>query len=114
MKPVFVIPHEKVREDVEEIIGEEASIVFISTPGQVYLPLFVSFPSYKDIILQFIRLIISPSLNRINVCVKLWTTCQYVVLKSSFATWHHDNHESYVLWNIPTRRFLSFLFKAEV
>lgn len=41
VKPVFVIPREKVREDVEEIIGEEASIVFISTPGQVNLPLFV-------------------------------------------------------------------------
>lgn len=35
VKPVFVIPHEKVREEVEEIIGEEASIVFISTPGQL-------------------------------------------------------------------------------
>ncbi|XP_017248726.1 photosynthetic NDH subunit of subcomplex B 1, chloroplastic [Daucus carota subsp. sativus] len=35
VKPVFVIPHEKVREDVEDIIGEEASIVFISTPGQL-------------------------------------------------------------------------------
>ncbi|KAK1400222.1 Photosynthetic NDH subunit of subcomplex B 1 chloroplastic [Heracleum sosnowskyi] len=35
LRPVFVIPHEKVREDVEEIIGEEASIVFISTPGQL-------------------------------------------------------------------------------
>ncbi|XP_074368997.1 photosynthetic NDH subunit of subcomplex B 1, chloroplastic [Apium graveolens] len=35
VKPVFVIPREKVREDVEEIGGEEASIVFISTPGQL-------------------------------------------------------------------------------
>ncbi|KAK6915125.1 hypothetical protein RJ641_020242 [Dillenia turbinata] len=35
MKPVFVIPHEKVREDVEEIVGEDASIVFITTPGQL-------------------------------------------------------------------------------
>ncbi|KAG9455868.1 hypothetical protein H6P81_000376 [Aristolochia fimbriata] len=34
-KPVFVIPHEKVREDVVEIIGEDTSIVFITTPGQL-------------------------------------------------------------------------------
>ncbi|XP_068651633.1 photosynthetic NDH subunit of subcomplex B 1, chloroplastic [Aristolochia californica] len=34
-KPVFVIPHEKVREDVEEILGEDTSIVFITTPGQL-------------------------------------------------------------------------------
>ncbi|CAO2813553.1 unnamed protein product [Amaranthus hypochondriacus] len=33
--PVFVIPHEKVREDVEEIVGDETSIVFITTPGQL-------------------------------------------------------------------------------
>ncbi|XP_038713099.1 photosynthetic NDH subunit of subcomplex B 1, chloroplastic isoform X2 [Tripterygium wilfordii] len=32
--PVFVIPHEKERENVEEIVGDEASIVFITTPGQ--------------------------------------------------------------------------------
>ncbi|KAK3188659.1 hypothetical protein Dsin_028220 [Dipteronia sinensis] len=35
MKPVFVIPHEKERENVEEIVGEDASIVFITTPGQL-------------------------------------------------------------------------------
>ncbi|KAF5188955.1 Photosynthetic ndh subunit of subcomplex b 1 protein [Thalictrum thalictroides] len=35
IKPVFVIPHEKIREDVEEIVGEDASIVFITTPGQL-------------------------------------------------------------------------------
>ncbi|KAL5708349.1 Photosynthetic NDH subunit of subcomplex B 1 [Ranunculus cassubicifolius] len=34
-KPVFVIPHEKVREDVEEVIGEDACIVLITTPGQL-------------------------------------------------------------------------------
>ncbi|KAK9281211.1 hypothetical protein L1049_004106 [Liquidambar formosana] len=34
-RPVFVIPHEKVREDVEEVVGEDASIVFITTPGQL-------------------------------------------------------------------------------
>ncbi|XP_056699219.1 photosynthetic NDH subunit of subcomplex B 1, chloroplastic isoform X2 [Spinacia oleracea] len=33
--PIFVIPHEKLREDVEEIVGEETSIVFITTPGQL-------------------------------------------------------------------------------
>ncbi|KAL8139342.1 hypothetical protein V2J09_005363 [Rumex salicifolius] len=33
--PVFVIPHENVREDVEEIIGENAKIMFITTPGQL-------------------------------------------------------------------------------
>lgn len=33
--PVFVIPHEKLREDVEEIVGDETSIVFITTPGQL-------------------------------------------------------------------------------
>lgn len=37
MKPLFVIPHEKIREDVEEHVGEDASIVFITTPGQVSL-----------------------------------------------------------------------------
>lgn len=35
VRPVFVIPHEKVREDVEEEVGYDASIVFITTPGQV-------------------------------------------------------------------------------
>ncbi|KAJ1410029.1 Glycosyl transferase, family 9 [Sesbania bispinosa] len=33
--PLFVIPHEKERENVEEIMGEEASIIFITTPGQM-------------------------------------------------------------------------------
>uniref|UniRef100_A0A7C8YE29 Uncharacterized protein n=1 Tax=Opuntia streptacantha TaxID=393608 RepID=A0A7C8YE29_OPUST len=33
--PVFVIPHEKIREDVEEIVGDDTSIVFITTPGQL-------------------------------------------------------------------------------
>ncbi|XP_027344621.1 photosynthetic NDH subunit of subcomplex B 1, chloroplastic isoform X1 [Abrus precatorius] len=33
--PLFVIPHEKERENVEEIYGEDASIVFITTPGQM-------------------------------------------------------------------------------
>nr|KYP53898.1 hypothetical protein KK1_000062 [Cajanus cajan] len=33
--PLFVIPHEKERENVEEIYDEEASIVFITTPGQL-------------------------------------------------------------------------------
>ncbi|XP_078437580.1 NDH-dependent cyclic electron flow 1 [Wolffia australiana] len=35
VKPVFVIPHEKLREDVKEAVGEDASIVFITTPGQL-------------------------------------------------------------------------------
>ncbi|XP_077222339.1 NDH-dependent cyclic electron flow 1 [Tasmannia lanceolata] len=34
-KPVFVIPHEKEREDVEEVVGEDSSVVFITTPGQL-------------------------------------------------------------------------------
>ncbi|KAK7294022.1 hypothetical protein RJT34_16905 [Clitoria ternatea] len=33
--PLFVIPHEKERENVEEIYWEDASIVFITTPGQM-------------------------------------------------------------------------------
>ncbi|CAJ1951421.1 unnamed protein product [Sphenostylis stenocarpa] len=33
--PLFVIPHEKERENVEENFGEEASIIFITTPGQL-------------------------------------------------------------------------------
>lgn len=33
--PVFVIPHENIRDDVEEIVGDETSIVFITTPGQL-------------------------------------------------------------------------------
>ncbi|XP_051148080.1 photosynthetic NDH subunit of subcomplex B 1, chloroplastic [Andrographis paniculata] len=35
LTPVFVIPHEKEREDVEEVVGYDASIVFITTPGQL-------------------------------------------------------------------------------
>ncbi|KAK2986499.1 hypothetical protein RJ640_021374 [Escallonia rubra] len=35
VRPVFVIPHEKERENVEDVVGEDASIVFISTPGQL-------------------------------------------------------------------------------
>ncbi|XXG58826.1 hypothetical protein AAC387_Pa04g1030 [Persea americana] len=35
VKPLFVIPREKEREDVEEIVGEDSSIVFITTPGQL-------------------------------------------------------------------------------
>ncbi|XP_022724216.1 photosynthetic NDH subunit of subcomplex B 1, chloroplastic [Durio zibethinus] len=34
-KPLFVIPHEKERENVEEEVGDDASIVFITTPGQL-------------------------------------------------------------------------------
>ncbi|KAJ8755415.1 hypothetical protein K2173_019213 [Erythroxylum novogranatense] len=34
-KPVFVIPHEKERENVEEIVADDISIVFITTPGQL-------------------------------------------------------------------------------
>ncbi|BAT98634.1 hypothetical protein LR48_Vigan406s004800 [Vigna angularis] len=33
--PLFVIPHEKERENVEENFDEDASIVFIATPGQL-------------------------------------------------------------------------------
>lgn len=35
IKPVFVIPHEKERENVEDAVGLDASIVFITTPGQL-------------------------------------------------------------------------------
>ncbi|XP_043701528.1 photosynthetic NDH subunit of subcomplex B 1, chloroplastic isoform X2 [Telopea speciosissima] len=35
VRPIFVIPHEKEREDVEEVVEEDASIVFITTPGQL-------------------------------------------------------------------------------
>ncbi|KAK4267642.1 hypothetical protein QN277_024395 [Acacia crassicarpa] len=34
-RPVFVIPHEKERENVVEVVGEDARIVFITTPGQL-------------------------------------------------------------------------------
>lgn len=71
VNPVFVIPHEKVREDVEEIIGEEASIVFISTPGQVYLPQFFQFCHMKISFDDFMPLESSPSLKLIYVCMKL-------------------------------------------
>lgn len=43
-KPVFVIPHEKERENVEEIVGDDTSIVLITTPGQVC----VFFHSFSD------------------------------------------------------------------
>ncbi|ERN18704.1 hypothetical protein AMTRI_Chr12g273160 [Amborella trichopoda] len=33
--PLFVIPHEKEREEVEEAVGADANIVFITTPGQL-------------------------------------------------------------------------------
>lgn len=33
--PLFVIPHERERENVEDVVGEDASIVFITTPGQL-------------------------------------------------------------------------------
>ncbi|KAL7599560.1 hypothetical protein Lser_V15G21201 [Lactuca serriola] len=35
VKPVYVIPHEKERENVEEIVGDDANIIFITTPGQL-------------------------------------------------------------------------------
>ncbi|KAF3789866.1 Photosynthetic NDH subunit of subcomplex B 1 [Nymphaea thermarum] len=35
VRPVFVIPHEKERENVEEVVGDDSSIVFITTPGQL-------------------------------------------------------------------------------
>ncbi|KAG6529029.1 hypothetical protein ZIOFF_011221 [Zingiber officinale] len=35
VKPLFVIPHEKVREDVEEVVGDDTHILFITTPGQL-------------------------------------------------------------------------------
>lgn len=41
LRPVFVIPHEKERENVEEFFGDDASIVFITTPGQVTLSPFL-------------------------------------------------------------------------
>ncbi|XP_062089988.1 photosynthetic NDH subunit of subcomplex B 1, chloroplastic [Humulus lupulus] len=34
-RPVFVIPHEREREDVEYAVGDDASIVLITTPGQL-------------------------------------------------------------------------------
>ncbi|TVU42334.1 hypothetical protein EJB05_08733 [Eragrostis curvula] len=35
LKPLFVIPHEKHRDDIEEIVGEDTNILFITTPGQL-------------------------------------------------------------------------------
>ncbi|CAI9283668.1 unnamed protein product [Lactuca saligna] len=35
VKPVYVIPHEKERENVEEIVGDDTNIIFITTPGQL-------------------------------------------------------------------------------
>ncbi|XP_042425925.1 photosynthetic NDH subunit of subcomplex B 1, chloroplastic-like [Zingiber officinale] len=35
VKPLFVIPHEKVREDVEEVVRDDTHILFITTPGQL-------------------------------------------------------------------------------
>ncbi|XP_041989591.1 photosynthetic NDH subunit of subcomplex B 1, chloroplastic-like [Salvia splendens] len=35
LTPLFVIPHEKERENVEYVVGDDASIVFITTPGQL-------------------------------------------------------------------------------
>ncbi|KAJ0899174.1 hypothetical protein HanRHA438_Chr08g0365361 [Helianthus annuus] len=35
VKPLYVIPHEKEREDVEEIVGDDTNILFITTPGQL-------------------------------------------------------------------------------
>ncbi|XVE91212.1 hypothetical protein DITRI_Ditri20bG0136200 [Diplodiscus trichospermus] len=34
-RPLFVIPHEKERENVEDVVVDDASIVFITTPGQL-------------------------------------------------------------------------------
>ena len=36
VKPLYVIPHEKERENVEEIIGDDTNMIFITTPGQVW------------------------------------------------------------------------------
>uniref|UniRef100_A0A0F7GY89 NAD(P)H dehydrogenase subunit 48 n=1 Tax=Masdevallia picturata TaxID=125444 RepID=A0A0F7GY89_9ASPA len=35
VKPLFVIPNEKEREELEETIGGDSSIIFITTPGQL-------------------------------------------------------------------------------
>jgi len=35
LKPLFVIPHEKHREEIEEEVGEDTNILFLTTPGQV-------------------------------------------------------------------------------
>ncbi|XP_027168253.1 photosynthetic NDH subunit of subcomplex B 1, chloroplastic [Coffea eugenioides] len=35
LRPVFVIPHERERENVEDVVGYDASMVFITTPGQL-------------------------------------------------------------------------------
>ncbi|OEL22689.1 Photosynthetic NDH subunit of subcomplex B 1, chloroplastic [Dichanthelium oligosanthes] len=35
LKPLFVIPHEKHREEIEEEVGEDTNILFLTTPGQL-------------------------------------------------------------------------------
>ncbi|VAI02650.1 unnamed protein product [Triticum turgidum subsp. durum] len=35
LRPLFVMPHEKHREEIEEIVGEETAYLFITTPGQL-------------------------------------------------------------------------------
>ncbi|PSR89363.1 Photosynthetic NDH subunit of subcomplex B 1 like [Actinidia chinensis var. chinensis] len=35
VRPIFVIPHEKLREDVEDVVGYDDSIVFITIPKQL-------------------------------------------------------------------------------
>uniref|UniRef100_A0A804RET3 Photosynthetic NDH subunit of subcomplex B 1, chloroplastic n=1 Tax=Zea mays TaxID=4577 RepID=A0A804RET3_MAIZE len=35
LKPLFVIPHEKHRDEIEEEVGDDTSILFITTPGQL-------------------------------------------------------------------------------
>lgn len=35
LKPLFVIPHQKHREEVEETVGKDTNILFITTPGQL-------------------------------------------------------------------------------
>ncbi|GFZ17246.1 NDH-dependent cyclic electron flow 1 [Actinidia rufa] len=35
VQPIFVIPHEKLREDVEDVVGYDDSIVFITIPEQL-------------------------------------------------------------------------------
>ncbi|KAM0821986.1 hypothetical protein ACQ4PT_071810 [Festuca glaucescens] len=35
LRPLFVMPHEKHREEIEDIVGKETSYLFITTPGQL-------------------------------------------------------------------------------
>ncbi|EMS60638.1 hypothetical protein TRIUR3_30515 [Triticum urartu] len=35
LRPLFVMPHEKHREEIEEVVGEETAYLFITTPGQL-------------------------------------------------------------------------------